>query len=128
THGAPLDVHTHVRVVVGDKVTFRGYGIDMKPSGNVLVTEEPGLPPLGTGQFDVKEGKYRIYGQELGIDNARLIFGGGPLMNPAIRARASRKSGDVTAGFNVSGTVQKPDVQIFSDPAMGESQALSYVM
>jgi translocation and assembly module TamB len=32
------------------------------------------------------------------------------------------------AGFLVRGTVLRPDVSVFSEPAMGQSQALSYIL
>jgi translocation and assembly module TamB len=125
----PLDVRSKVRVIIGDQVEVHTFGLAIKPTGSVLATDGPGLPTLGTGELDVKNGTYRIYGQELTVESGRLIFGGGPIANPAIRARASRTASDgVIAGFDVGGTLQKPDVQIFSQPAMGQSEALSYIM
>jgi translocation and assembly module TamB len=106
-----------------------GFGMDVHPTGSVIVTEAPGLPPLGSGRFDVKDGTYQIYGQDLAVESGSLIFGGGPLTNPGVNARATRTASDGTvAGFLVSGTVMRPVVQVFSEPAMGQSEALSYIM
>lgn len=127
--GAPTEVHTRVRVVLGDKVRVTGFGLDVRPTGSVTAIDAPGLPTLGNGRFDIKDGTYHIYGQDLAVESGSLIFAGGPITNPAVRARATRTASDgVVAGFNVSGTVQKPEVQVFSEPAMGQSEALSYVM
>lgn len=127
--GAPTEVHSRVRLVMGDQVRVTGFGLDVRPTGSVLAVDSPGLPTLGSGQLDIKDGTYRIYGQDLAVESGSLIFGGGPITNPAVRARASRKAADgVVAGFLVSGTVMKPEVQTFSDPPMGQGQALSYIL
>ena len=127
--GAPIETYARVRIVLGDRVRVTGFGLDVKPTGSILAVDSPGLPTRGTGRFDIEDGTYRIYGQELAVRTGSLIFGGGPIVNPAVRARAIRTASDgVVAGFIVSGTVTKPEVQVFSEPAMGQSQALSYVM
>ncbi|HET9250754.1 MAG TPA: translocation/assembly module TamB domain-containing protein [Candidatus Eisenbacteria bacterium] len=124
----PLEIHSSIRVILGKNVVVRGFGLEVKPSGSVLAVEEPGLPMLGTGQFEIEDGTYTIYGQALEVENGSLIFGGGPITNPAVRARASRRVGSVVAGFDVRGTVMRPDVRLFSEPPMGQSEALSYIL
>jgi len=126
--GGP-EIHSRVRLVLGENVVIKGYGLQVRPTGSVFAIEQPGLPMLGRGELDIQDGTYIIYGQELQVESGRLVFAGGPITNPAVHARASRKAADgVTAGFDVSGTVMKPNVQVFSDPAMGQSEALSYVL
>jgi translocation and assembly module TamB len=126
---APMEVHSRVRIAAGDDVWVRGFGIDVRARGSVLATDEPGLPTLGTGELHVEEGTYRIYGQELAIERGRLVFGGGPIANPRLDARASRRAIDgVVAGFEVRGTLQQPDLRVFSDPTLGQSQALAYIL
>lgn len=125
----PLEVHSSVRVILGKNVVVRGFGLEVKPTGSVLAVEEPGLPMLGTGQLEIEAGTYTIYGQALDVEQGTLIFGGGPITNPAVRARASRTAPDgVVAGFVVRGTVTRPDVRVFSEPPMGDSEALSYIL
>jgi translocation and assembly module TamB len=127
--GAPMEVRSRIRLELGENVRVTGFGIDGRPTGSVLAIDAPGLPTLGSGRFNLQDGRYKIYGQELNIESGSLIFGGGPIMNPAVRARALRKAADGTvAGFLVSGTVMRPEVQVFSEPPMGQSEALSYVM
>lgn len=124
-----LEVYSRVRIVLGDNVRLRGYGVDLKSSGSVLATDAPGMPTLASGELTAREGRYRIYGQELAIERGRLIFGGGPIVNPGLDIRASRRTDDGTvAGFEVRGTLQQPDLQVFSDPQRGQSQALAYIL
>ncbi len=126
---ASIEAHSRVRIVMGDNVRVTGFGLDVRPTGSVTAIDAPGLPTLGNGRLDIRDGKYLIYGQDLNVETGSLIFGGGPITNPAVRARASRTAADgVVAGFIVSGTVMRPEVEVFSEPAMSQSQALSYVM
>ena len=125
----PLEIYSSIRVILGKDVVVRGFGLEVKPTGSVLAVEEPGLPMLGTGQLEIEAGTYTIYGQALEVESGSLIFAGGPITNPAVRARASRKAPDgVVAGFDVRGTVTRPDVRVFSEPPMGQSEALSYIL
>ncbi|HEX5031776.1 MAG TPA: translocation/assembly module TamB domain-containing protein [Candidatus Eisenbacteria bacterium] len=125
----PWEIHSNVRVILGDNVTVRGYGLEVKPTGSILTIENPGLPVLARGRLEIHEGTYNIYGQDLEVTEGSLLFAGGPITNPTVRARASRKADDGTvAGFIVRGTVLRPEVSVFSEPAMGQSEALSYIL
>jgi translocation and assembly module TamB len=125
----PWEIHSSVRVILGENVTIRGHGLEVKPTGSILAIESPGLPVLARGRLDIKEGTYNIYGQDLEVTEGTLLFSGGPITNPAVRAKASRKADDGTvAGFMVRGTVLRPEVEVFSEPAMGQSEALSYIL
>jgi len=125
----PIEMHTNVRITLGDQVNVSGYGLNGRVEGTILATDAPGLPTLASGTLQIKDGTYQIYGQDLTVDSGSLVFGGGPITNPAIAARATRKADDGTvAGFLVSGTVMRPDVHVFAEPAMDESEAMSYVL
>jgi translocation and assembly module TamB len=123
------NLHARVRFQLGDDVELRAHGLDAEPTGSILVLEDSGQPTRGTGELRVTRGTYRAYGQDLAIERGRLIFGGGPIENPGIDLRATRTASDgVVAGFEVHGRLQEPILSVFSEPPMGESQVLSYVM
>lgn len=125
----PLKLHGEVRVVLGRDVRVRARGLDGKPTGSVLAIKTPGQPLLATGQLQLTEGKYKAYGQNLTIETGRLVFGGGPIVNPGLDVRATRKAKDgVTAGFEVHGTLETPQLSVFSDPPMAERDALAYAV
>jgi len=125
----PMEMHTNVRIALGNQVKVSGYGLDGRVEGTILATDTPGLPTLGSGTLQIEDGTYQIYGQDLTVESGSLVFGGGPITNPAIAARATRKADDGTvAGFLVSGTVMRPDVHVFAEPAMDESEGMSYIL
>ena len=121
-------ITSSVRLVLGDRVSFFGYGFEGRLGGYLTVNEQPGQPTSGTGVIDIIEGRYRAYGQHLDIQDGRLLFAGGPLTNPGIDVRAVRQTGDVTAGVSVSGLLRQPRVELFSEPAMGQTDILSYLL
>ena len=121
-------ITTDVRLILGERVTFFGYGFDGRLGGNLVIEESPGKPTRGTGEITILEGRYRAYGQHLDVEQGRLLFTGGPLTNPGLDVRAVRKTGDVTAGINVGGRLQSPRLELFSNPALGETDTLSYLL
>ncbi|HEX9942924.1 MAG TPA: translocation/assembly module TamB domain-containing protein [Thermoanaerobaculia bacterium] len=118
-----------IRVILGEKVTVKAYGFNGRPTGSLLVIEQPGKATVGVGQLVIQEGVYKAYGQDLTLDRGRLIFAGGPIANPGLDLRAYRKADDGTvAGINVKGTLRSPQTTVYSDPPMGESEALAYLL
>jgi translocation and assembly module TamB len=113
-----------VDVIVGqDKLTFSGFGLTANLEGNVHIGDN-----LDTrGEVRLNEGRYRAYGQRLTIRRARIFFQG-PIAQPFLDVEAVRVVDDVTAGLRLSGLADQPRVEVFSDPAMGQEQALSYIV
>jgi translocation and assembly module TamB len=121
-------ITTRVNLILGDRVNFFGYGFEGKLGGNLLIEEAAGQLTRGIGEIRVAQGRYRAYGQRLDIENGRLLFTGGPLTNPGLDIRAVRKTGSVTAGIHATGRLLQPKLELFSIPAMGQTDALSYLL
>ena len=121
-------ITTGVNLILGDRVNFFGYGFEGQLGGKLLIEEATGQLTRGIGEINVPQGRYRAYGQRLDIENGRLLFTGGPLTNPGLDIRAVRKTGTVTAGIHATGTLKKPKLELFSIPAMGQTDTLSYLL
>ncbi|HLX07091.1 MAG TPA: translocation/assembly module TamB domain-containing protein, partial [Thermoanaerobaculia bacterium] len=129
---APLAIYTRLRLVVPNPaIELDAFGLKGQPYGTVLVAENPGsTATTGTGELDIAPGgTFQAYGQNLTIERGRLIFGGA-IDDPAVDIRASRLSDDttVTAGIEAKGTLKEPQISVWSTPAMGQSDALAYMM
>jgi translocation and assembly module TamB len=125
----PLDLHARVRLVLGKSVRFRGFGIRSRLTGNILVTEGPGKPTQGDGELNLTEGTFTGYGRELQIDRGKLIFPQGPIDNPEVDVRASRRADDGTvAGVEVRGRLQSMEMTVFSEPERNPEDAISYLL
>ena len=121
-------VYSQVRLVLGKDVRFDGFGLKARIDGTLDVSDEPRRATRARGQLEIHDGTYTAYGQDLRIESGRLLYAGGPIDNPALDVRATRKTGDVTAGVQVSGTLQAPEMALFSSPPMAQADALSYLL
>ncbi|PQZ91300.1 MULTISPECIES: translocation/assembly module TamB domain-containing protein [Pseudomonas] len=120
----PMAMAMDIDVAVGeDQLNFSGFGLTAKVQGHVHIGDN-----LDTrGELWLNDGRYRAYGQKLDVRRARLLFAG-PLDQPYLDIEAIRKTDDVTAGIRLSGSAEQPTTQIFSEPAMSQEQALSYLV
>ncbi len=127
---APL--FAEITVNIGEKVELIGFGLQSTVQGRLDVRESPGQPTLGSGEVRVA-GKYKAYGQDLTIQRGQLLYAWTPLQNPRLNIEATRTieaedTETVTAGLRIRGNAQTPELTVFSDPAMSQSNALSYLV
>ncbi|RWU21022.1 hypothetical protein DM813_17555 [Pseudomonas alkylphenolica] len=121
---APMAIAMDIDVEVGkDKLSFSGFGLTANLLGHVHIGDN-----LDTrGELSLADGRYRAYGQRLTIRRARLLFAG-PIDQPYLDIEAIRQTDDVIAGIRLSGSAEQPTTQVFSEPAMSQEQALSYLV
>lgn len=122
-----VPLHVNVSITLGSKVALVGFGLDAKVSGTVAIREEPETDTIGSGELRV-EGTYKAYGQDLTITSGRLLFASTPISNPQVNIVAVRELTDVVAKLTVSGTAQRPLLEVSADPTMSQTQALSYLV
>jgi translocation and assembly module TamB len=120
-------IYASINVSLGDDVNLTGFGLEAKVAGQLDVIERPGNPTSGSGSINV-EGRYKAYGQDLTIQQGQLLFAGTPLDNPRLNIVAVRVVEDVTAGLKITGEAKNPQLTVFSDPPMGQSNALAYLV
>ncbi|MCU6405994.1 translocation/assembly module TamB domain-containing protein, partial [Enterobacter quasiroggenkampii] len=83
------------------------------------------------GQVDIPRGEFKAYGQDLQVRKGQILFSG-PVDQPYLNIEAIRNpdntADNVIAGVKVTGLADKPKVEIFSEPAKTQQEALSYVL
>jgi translocation and assembly module TamB len=121
-----VKIRPDVTIQLGDKIRIDAFGLKAKLSGDVQITNNR-REILANGSLRVTDGSYQAYGQNLDINNGRLIFNGSPKL-VGMDIRATRKVDDTTVGIHLGGTLRKPSSTIFSDPTLPESEALSYLI
>ena len=124
--GEGLGFEPRLKVVLGDKVTFSGYGLDARLTGEFR-TIQVKQSLVTDGFLTIHDGTYNLFGQTLNIETGRLVFNG-PMDNPGIDFRIVREVDDVTVGLNVSGTLVHPTSNVFSNPPMSDTEAFSYLL
>ena len=93
-----------------------------------MIEDSAGQLSVGTGEITIPEGRYRAYGQRLDVENGRLLFTGSPLDNPGLDIRAVRRVNDIVVGLQIRGRARQPELELFSIPAMGQTDTLSYLI
>ena len=125
TPTSPLDMD--LTVSLGDKVKMSGFGLKGALGGKMQVWSRPGREMTANGGLEVS-GRYKAYGQDLTITRGNLSWNYNAVSDPRINIRAERKVGDVTAGIDVTGRAQSPRVDVWSNPAMSQSEALAFLV
>ncbi|MDP2245714.1 translocation/assembly module TamB domain-containing protein [Pseudomonas sp.] len=120
----PVAIAMDIDVEVGqERLSFSGFGLNADLAGRVHVGND-----LDTrGELNLNNGRYRAYGQRLTIRRARLLFAG-PIDQPYLDVEAIRRVDTVVAGLRLSGNAEQPTTEVFSEPAMSQQQALSYLV
>ncbi len=121
-----VKIRPNLIVSLGKQVKFKGFGLDAKLSGSVRVTHDR-QAILTQGSIKISEGLYQAYGQDLAIDDGRLVFNGPPT-HIGMDVKAVRQIEDINAGIHLTGTLQQPKTKLFSTPSLSESNVLSYLL
>ena len=126
----PVPLESALFIVVGDDVRVDAMGLKARLTGKLHVEQMQNTLGLN-GQITVPFGQFRAYGQDLIVRKGEFLFSG-PISNPLLTIEAvrnpERTADDVVAGVRVTGTVQRPKAVIFSEPALSEQEAFSYLI
>lgn len=125
--GQAIPLFADIQVVLGENVRLTGFGLEATVSGQLDIRERPGTATVGSGEVRVA-GTYKAYGQDLTIQEGRLLYAATPLDNPRLQIAAVRTVDEVVAGLRVRGSAQNPELTVFSEPPMGQANALSYIV
>ncbi|MGF1721555.1 translocation/assembly module TamB [Vibrio kyushuensis] len=123
-------IETDIQITIGDAFTLSAFGLEGNLVGQLNVTQKD-KGPIIHGEINILEGTYRSFGQDLIIDEGKILMNG-PVDQPYVSISAIRNPentrDDVVAGVRVDGPVDEPTVTIFSEPAMPQANALSYLL
>lgn len=128
--GKPIPIESNLRIHIGDDVRVEAMGLKARLTGNLNVIQGNGTLGL-TGQISVPSGSFKAYGQDLLVRRGEFHFVGAvanPLLDLEAIRNPDRTADDVIAGIRVTGSVDSPQVAVFSDPAKSETEALSYLI
>jgi translocation and assembly module TamB len=124
----PANIYASVRLILGDDVVVEAAGLKAQLQGNLMVSQTPRFPPRATGNMGIVSGEYILYGQKLDIKRGEVLFSNSPLDNPGLDLEVQRQIDNVIAGARVRGTLQDPELILFSDPPMGDNDIISYLI
>jgi len=142
--GGFAPVALDVTLVIPDNLVLRGR--DLRPGGrsgfalgdmnitvggDLQILKRADGPATITGVVNTVRGTYEFQGRRFDLVRGGTIrFTGEPEINPLLDVSATRfiTSAGIEARIRVTGTVQEPELELSSDPALEESDILSLIV
>jgi translocation and assembly module TamB len=121
-------IKTDLAVSLTGDNRLRVAGFNGLLTGNMRIRSETGQLTTGEGTLNVSEGVYRAFGATVPIRRGQIEFIGGALDDPAINIVSRRVIEQREVGFDVTGTLKAPVVTLVSNPAMDQSEILSWLL
>lgn len=122
-----MPIAGEIMLSMGDEVRFQGFGLNVFLTGDLLLEQSSNRPLLAHGELSIPMGSYGLYGQQLNIEDGKLLFLGNPL-NPALDILAVRQTRAAEVGVLMNGTVRNIRAQLFSTPALPEGEILALLI
>jgi translocation and assembly module TamB len=116
----------HLDVDLGKRLRLRGRGLDTTLQGDLKLATPAGSLAVN-GSVRAQGGTYAAYGQKLTIERGIVTFGG-RVDSPRLDILALRPNTDIRVGVAISGTPQSPRARLISEPEMGETEKLSWLL
>jgi translocation and assembly module TamB len=125
---AALATAIDLQLLIRDRFKLRARYLDATVGGELHLVQNPGRPLQMYGDLQPQGGELRLMGQQLRIERGVIAFAGNPA-NPQLDLRAGRTipGSDIKVGVGATGKLEEPVLEIYSDPPMSETEALSYL-
>lgn len=133
--GPALGVNVHV--TLGNDARVIISGLRARLVGDLAVEMRGGQSPQVDGTLRMVDGHYAIYGHTLNFQRGSILFhGAANQANLDVLAVRTIKSSSsfavdntpVEVGVQVTGTLQVPQVALYSKPSMSQTDILSYLV
>lgn len=125
-----IPINSNLVIHVGNDVQLSVFDLKAKLSGDLKLVQYKTRFGLN-GQINIPSGRFHAYGQDLIVRKGEFQFAG-PLDHPYVNLEAIRNPDStedkVVAGLRVTGLINDPQVEMFSEPAMSQQEALSYLL
>ena len=128
---AALPFAYDLQVNINDDVEIDAFGLKSNLEGSLALKQVMGQTLIANGEISLKEGTYKAWGQNLVIEQGQLVFSGAidkPFLNINAIRNPNQTQDGVTAGVRMKGAASHPEVEIYSEPAMAQQEAISYLI
>ena len=115
-------------VEIPDNSWIKGSGASIEVHGKLKVKKNYGEMYVVSGSIEVIRGDYHFMGKLFNIESGTVSFRGKEVVNPFLDVRALYEVSSVQVYINVTGTAEKPKIQLTSDPPLDENEIVSYLV
>ncbi len=117
-----------VRVVILKDFWLKDPDQSVEISGDIDLKKQPGGSFLLYGPLSCVRGSYRFRGKIFDITRGELNFIGQEEINPPVSIDAETRIKDVKLIVHLTGTFERLNIALDSEPAMDEAEIISYLM
>lgn len=117
-----------VTIEIPRNVWLRGQGLNTEIAGSIRLKKEKQALFLLTGALNTVRGNYEFQGRRFKITRGVVDFQGLPEPDPGLDIRAETLINNVTIIVRITGSVRKLELILESDPAMEQSDIISYLV
>ncbi|WP_459615741.1 translocation/assembly module TamB domain-containing protein [Bordetella sp. 2513F-2] len=122
----PMQLAMNLNFDMGPRFYITGMGLDAGVVGSIRVMMAEGRL-TGMGALRTRGGGIEAYGQKLRLRRGTITFQG-RIDNPLLDIEALRTGDQVEAGVRVSGTAQRPRIDLVSYPDVSDVEKLSWLV
>lgn len=127
TRRLPL-ASTAVRLRIPGDLWLRGRGLNVEVAGDLTVKSRGGVPVV-QGDLRAMQGSLKIFGNFFTLERGNVIFmEDAALIDPDLDIRLTTKAGDTKCIVQVLGSVQSPQIELSSEPAMSEEDIIATLL
>ena len=106
----------------------RGRGANIELRGDLDIKKKYDQTVRIIGDISVIRGTYETLGKLFRIEEGNVSFSGSKELDPFLDITALYRVSDVNVYINIGGRVSSPEIKLTSDPAMDETDIVSYLV
>jgi autotransporter translocation and assembly factor TamB len=125
----PFDLRADILLHVAERFRVEAEGLTATLGGELQLRQAPGKSLQVFGNLNLQGGELFVFRQHLQVSRGTVAFSGTPT-NPELNIAAEReiRSEGVKVGARVTGPLEEPELQVYSDPVMSQGEAMSYLV
>ncbi len=117
-----------VRLRIPGNLWLRGRGLNVEIAGDLVVGLREGRPVV-QGDLKAMQGSLKLLGNFFTLERGLVVFmDDAEALDPDLDIRLTTRLGDTRYIVEVAGTVQKPELELSSDPEMSEEDIVSSLL
>jgi len=117
-----------IRVVIPRNFWIKDRDTSIEISGEINLKKQPGRSLVLYGPLYSVRGTYRFRGKIFNITGGELNFIGQEKINPPVSIDAETRIKDVKIIMHLTGTFERLNVALDSEPAMDQAEIISYLV
>ncbi len=125
--GARVAPDVDLKLTIPSGLWLRGQNLDVELAGDLQIALRASQPTL-TGSLKAVQGNFSFLGRTFLVETGEVTFYGENELNPTLNLTLTTRVQALLIRVVFQGTLQKPVLQLTSDPEMSEGDIMSYLL